>query len=394
MITMAVSIVALFSFAIVAIDGAILMTTKTQLQNAADAACLACASGLGIDGTVDERMDEAMDRAIAFALYNDAVENVLSPVEIYPEDVEFLDADGNPNPANPVKCRVTTHRTVAHGDPLRTYFLKIIDLAVPNTADVRADATAELFDICGTNCLKPWAIPDRWADTNGNGEYDFAEDWTDLNQNGVWVPGEPYTDSDGDGQYDPDEFYDPLITGYLPPGDLGYQLPLHSGTPPGPIASGQYWSVALPPLGNPDQDPLTGGAIYREWIRTCAPYYVSPGDSLLLEPGQMVGPTIQGVLDLISMDPLATWNPATKSIANSAYGLSPRVALVPFYDPYFPPKSGRNAVTVTKIGAFFIESVGPGSRINARFMKIGVPGAPCDDPNAPPTFITGLRLVE
>ena len=41
LLTFAVSIVALFCFAVVAIDGAILMTTKNQLQCAADAAALA-----------------------------------------------------------------------------------------------------------------------------------------------------------------------------------------------------------------------------------------------------------------------------------------------------------------------------------------------------------------
>ena len=41
-----VAIVALMSFAIISIDGAILLTTKGQLQNAADSAALAGASAL------------------------------------------------------------------------------------------------------------------------------------------------------------------------------------------------------------------------------------------------------------------------------------------------------------------------------------------------------------
>ena len=40
MIMVTVSIVALFAFAVLAIDGAILMATRTQLHNAADAAAL------------------------------------------------------------------------------------------------------------------------------------------------------------------------------------------------------------------------------------------------------------------------------------------------------------------------------------------------------------------
>jgi hypothetical protein len=386
MITMAVSIVALFAFAIVAIDGAILMTTKTQLQNAADAACLACASGLATGGTVTEREVVAVARAIEIAGENGAIKEDLAPVVIDASDIEFLE--------DHTKCRVTTHRTEAKGDPLRTYFLKIIDLARPNTADVSAVATAEVFDICGTTCIKPWAVPDRWDDTDGDNVFDPAEEYTDSNGNGVYDAGEPFTDDDGDAVWDAAEYYDPIITGYLPPGDVGQPITLHADAPPGPVAEGHYYSINLPPLGNPEQAPLPGGDWYREWIRSCAPWPVAPGDSVQLEPGLMVGPTIQGILDLIAQDPLAAWDPTTKSIVDSPFGLSPRVALVPFYDPNFPPVSGRNYVKITKIGAFFMESVGPGSRVNARFIKIGVPGAPCDDPNAPPTFLIGLHLVE
>ena len=57
-----VAIVALMSFAIISIDGAILLTTKGQLQNAADSAALAGASAL-LEG--DQAL--AVNRAIEFA---------------------------------------------------------------------------------------------------------------------------------------------------------------------------------------------------------------------------------------------------------------------------------------------------------------------------------------
>ena len=67
-----------------AIDGAILMTAKNQLQSAADAAALAGASGL-LTGS----QDEAVERAIDFSSYNKAVEQNQTPVVINAGDVTF-----------------------------------------------------------------------------------------------------------------------------------------------------------------------------------------------------------------------------------------------------------------------------------------------------------------
>lgn len=347
-ILIVLSIAALFSFGIIAIDGAILTTTKNQLQAAADAAALAGASGLG-SGT----QALATQRAIDFAGFNRAVQDSLAPVAITAADVTF---------PTPTRVRVRTHRTAATGDPLRTYFLRVVDLMRPNTADVEAVATAEVVPICGSDCLKPWAVPDRWDDANGNGQYDAGE------------------------------FYDPLLTGYLPPGDVGTTIILKVGNPNQAIAPGQFFPINYPPLGGPEK-PLTGGDVYREWIAGCSPYLVVPGDSLQLEPGNMVGPTIQGVDLLVAADPGAYWDSALGAVAGSAFGQSPRIVKVPFFDPRFPPVSGRNYVHVAKIGAFFLESVGPGSQVVARFIRIATQGTACD-PSAPPSFLMGLTLVE
>ena len=375
MVMVAVSILALFAFAVLAIDGAILMTTKTQLQNAADAAALAGVSGLAFSQA------EATARAIAIAGENVAVKESLEPVVITAADVIF---------PTDTRIQVTTHRTVATGDPLRAYFLKIVGR--PNLTDVTAVASAELVNLCATDCLKPWAIPDRWDDANGNGEYDGGDTYTDSNGNDLFDIGEPYTDDDGNGGYTPPEFYDPLLTGYLAPGDVGFAITLKAGNPQQALEPGHYFPVDMPPLGG-EQSPLTGGAWYREWIRVCAPYVVNVGDSLQVEPGNMVGPTIQGMNDLIDLDPDAYWNSSTNQIAGSIWGKSPRVGLIPFMDPTQEFEQGREVVHVVKIAAFFLESTGPGSRVNGRFMKVSVQGIPCEDQGTP-SFIVGMHLVQ
>jgi hypothetical protein len=346
-----VSIVAMFAFAVLAIDGAILMTTRTQLHAAADAAALAGASGL-IDGTESD----AIDRAINFASYNKAYEVGSDPVIIGPEDITFPEEN---------VIRVTTHRTAATGDPLRTFFLRVINPLSNNTSDMTAVAAAKAYDVCSSRCMKPWAIPDRW---------------NDANENGVWDDG---------------EVYDPIGTGYVAPVDVGATIVLKVGNPQQAITSGIFYPVDFPPLDNPDgESPLTGGSWYENWISGCSPYVVGVGDRLQLEPGNMVGPTTHGMDDLVAQDPGAYWNAGSQTIEGSAFGLSPRIGLVPFFDPTLPPDSGRNWVSVTKVGAFFIESVGPGSQVVGRFIQITSQGNPCAGGGLGSGLVKGIVLVE
>lgn len=349
-IMVAVALVALFAFAVLVIDGAMLMTTRNQLQAAADAAALAGASGL-----VEGSEAVATERAIRFASYNVAVQDLRRPVVITEDDVTFPEAK---------MIRVRTHRTQATGDPLRTYFMRIVDTASANVTDVSAVAAARFFDVCGSDCVKPWAIPDRWDDVNGNGALE------------------------------PGELYDPDLTGYSAPGDVGASIVLKVGNPQQAIAPGQFFPINLPPLDCAcGVDPESGAAQYEWNIANCSPWSVAPGDRLQVEPGNMVGPTRHGMEDLMAADPNAYWSESEQTVKGSAFGLSPRIALVPFFDPSSPPTSGRDWVRVVKLGAFFLESVGPGSEVRGRFIKVTVPGTPCAG-ETENSFLKGIALVE
>jgi Flp pilus assembly protein TadG len=347
-----VAIVALFAFAVLGIDAAVVMTTKTQLQNAADAAALAGASGLA-----EGSQSVARARAISFASYNSAVKTTLAPVVIASGDVTFPKSD---------EIKVVTHRTSATGDPLRTYFLKI--LGKTNTQDVTATATVQVGDICESGGLKPWAIPDRFTDTNGNGSFDVGE------------------------------VYSPTSTGYKAPGDIGEQLTLKVGDPQLTSAPGQFYPVDYPPLqtgggGCSSSSPETGASVYRTWIESWCPYAVGPGDVLQTENGNMVGPTKQGCETVIAKDPSAYWDSSTKCVKGSSFGKSPRICLVPIYDPTEPPGPGRSSVTVTKLGAFFLESVSANGQVTGRFLQTTTTGSECDaSPSA--GFLKAYALVK
>jgi len=122
---------------------------------------------------------------------------------------------------------------------------------------------------------------------------------------------------------------------------------------------------------------------------------VEPGDQLQTEPGNKVGPTKQGVQELIAEDPGAYWDAGSKSIKGSAYKdplLSPRVALIPFYDPLYPPTSGRSYVTVKHLGAVFIQGLDGKGNITGRFLK-AVPYAP-KDTGAGNGMLAVARLIQ
>jgi len=362
MLTFALSVAALFCFAVVAIDGAILMTTKNELQCAADAAALAGASAYRIGD------DEVRRRAGVYAGYNYAVQDIKRPCTIDPN----VDVVINRNNANPW-VQVTTHRTQATGDPLRTYFLKILDVAAgnaptrPNRVDVTARAKAALQDLCGASCIKPWAIPDRWREQSVPANTSF----------------DPGTD-----------FYDPVATGYIAPGDVGLRITLKQGSPQSATAPGQFNPIDFPPINK--GNPVSGANQYNFWIANCCPFIIAPGDTCVTENGNMVGPTNQGVRDLIAMDPNAYWD-GTKVVTGDPanYAVSPRVVLVPFYDPQYQPGSGKTQVIISKIGAFFIEGLapGPGADVVGRFVQVTAPGVPCAN-NSGNSLVQGLNLIE
>ena len=202
-----------------------------------------------------------------------------------------------------------------------------------STAVISATAVAELSPLDGTGDMKPWAVPDfGWP--------------------------------------------------------LGTPVVLKSGVLGAPATdSGFFYPVDFPPLNQ--GTPVTGAQEYESNIINGSSMDIFIGDELQVEPGNMVGPTQQGVNELISMDPGAYWNGTM--IANSAYPgySSPRIAKVPLYDPNLAPDSGRNSLTVIGLGAFFIMGI-QGRDVTGIFLEITTNG----NQGGGNTYLYGVRLVE
>lgn len=351
MIMVTIAIILIFAFAVAAIDLALIMLAKTQLQNAADAAAIAGALAFTLSAG---DYDVARAEAIRIAGLNVAIqENSQPSVIIKDSDVTWPEEN---------RIRVVTHRDSAGGNALSVHFVKVLNPASDNLADVTASASAQVFSV-EPNCLKPWCVPDLWDDT------------------------------DNDSVWDEGEFYDPDITGYRVPDHIGTQVTFKLANSNSYPRMGFFYCVDFAPI-NTGEPVTTGGDAYREWIASCEPYIVGVGDLLQIEPGNMVGPTDQGVAELIGADPLAEWDPVTGTIINSAYGVSPRVIIMAAFDPMLGAQTdvnGRDYLTVSKIMVMFLESHDTKTVIG-RFIRKSADGDICRD--CPVGFVFRAILVE
>ena len=186
-------------------------------------------------------------------------------------------------------------------------------------------------------CALPFSFVDRWADT------------------------------DGSATYDAEELYDPLLTGFVAPADVGFPLTLTAANPMSPAAENSYVLIALPPMGS-GAPPQTGESWLRKWVSQCAPYGVSSGDSLSLEPGTLFSALLEELNGLVAADPDAYWDDATMTVKGSAFGVTPRLLAVSCFDPRYPPTSSDNYVVVTKIAVVFLESTTGPTTIQVRFI--------------------------
>ena len=86
------------------------------------------------------------------------------------------------------------------------------------------------------------------------------------------------------------------------------------------VAPTMYWSWKMP--------EAIGGSYYEENIRSCNTTEVGFGDIMFQEPGNMMGPTIEGIRTLIDRDPHAFWDDRAKKVVTTMHP-SPRVFPIP-----------------------------------------------------------------
>ena len=357
---------AFFTATTLAIDVGMLMTARSQAQNAADAGALSGAIALAVDD-FDNR--SAGGPAVQSAV-NAALENAVlgDAVVVEPGDVTF--------PAAPSgqfeRVRVIVNRTSERGNPLSTLISGIFGVTV---VDVAARATAEAAPTMAMRCVRPFTIPDRWIENSVPANDTFER----YNNKGKVIANADEYPAKTDSRYSDIRFDSQR--------DRGTPVTLRAGSGNN-IQQTFYYSWKMP--------GAIGASYYEDNIRDCNQTVVTNDYVMQQEPGNMVGPTIDGIKDLIAQDPSAYWDSVNRKVV-SPLGRSPRIFPIPLYNPdeYDKGKeTGRNATLVVAnwIG-FFVESYS-GNEVYGRITPIlGIP-----DPNPGPApenaFARAVRLVE
>ena len=347
------------------VDYGVMWVGRRQAQNAADAGALAGAVAMAFDNTgwtnrtpTGPARAAGLQMALSNWVWGQAPSvNVLTDVYFTGAPADMCPPDAN----GLTPCiRVDVYRNQVRGNPLPAIFGQAVGLTVQG---VRATATARVAVANASECMKPFAIPDKWLDI-----YDVtapvdtgwtADDTyeTGLQQGSTWTPLNP-----------PDVYTPPSSngpgTGFTVAADLGLQVVLKQGGPSTSLSPGVYEPVRLPSLTCPIP---SGAQCYSTSIATCNGLPISIGDTLQSENGNMIGPTSQGVQALIALDPTATWDPATKSVINSCAqatpacaAKSPRIVAIPIFDTdtYFNTKrQGLPVFTIGNSRGFFMDQM-------------------------------------
>ena len=369
LVWVAVGFMTFLAASTLAIDVGMFMTARAQAQNAADAGALSGATALVYDSFTDHSAGgPAVQSAINDAVKNDVIGHTVS---VKAPDVTFPAGTGGEY--NRVKVNV--FRTADRQNPVATLIGPLF--GVPS-ADVSATATAEASPANAETCVKPFTIPDKWTEK----------------QTGPWDPTDTFDlyDNKGKPLPNPDVYIGPSdaanYTGYNAQRDRGTEIQLKADNNT-KITASFYDPWDLP--------GSVGASDYRANIDGCNSHVFPIGSNMPPETGNMVGPTQQGMQDLIDLDPNAYWDTSCNCVQGSAFAKSPRVVVIPVYDPVAMAEGQQHGkgitLTVVNFIGFFIEPMQGGTVVGRITPVAGVV-----DGNAgaapPAAFPRVIRLVE
>ena len=157
-IQVAVCLLVLLAFSAFVVDYGVMWASRGQAQTAADSGALAGAISLAYEtgGNLAAQQANAKVKARAAAHQNFVWGQA---PDVQPTDVTFPACPpGAPGP--PDMCvRVNAFRNQARGNALSMFFGNLVGVG---SQGVRATATAQVVAADTSECLRPWAVIDRW----------------------------------------------------------------------------------------------------------------------------------------------------------------------------------------------------------------------------------------
>lgn len=192
-------------------DYGLFWVSRRQAQNAADAAALAGAIARAFDEPGTPEPDGPTVQSINAAADRHAIAGEAAPARTWSWDCP-------PGWAGSACVRVNVFRNGEEGSTLLPIlFGQAIGLPDQGT---KATATAIAGPAAFTECLKPWLIPDKFEDVDGNGEWNEGDiytnpGWTtaDIGTTLVLNPGSPHdaTAPSNFYQVDVNDYYDDIV---------------------------------------------------------------------------------------------------------------------------------------------------------------------------------------
>jgi hypothetical protein len=396
LVLVALAMFGLLGVAALAVDAAAAFAWRTEAQKIADASALAGGSAFMDVHPAAVAVQPAQDRAYEYALQHtikgEAVDSSEVTVVVIPDSL---------------KVRVGINRT-----GLPTWFARIFGV---RSVDIGAIAAAQAETADAARCLKPIAVPDAWFD-----------DDDDTDGDNVWDDGEAW-DFDPDQadyykRYDPQDTSLPPATGYgssLRGSDRDWGRPMQLKAQNPQSEFNPEPGIFLPwrlPLDDSQEACSTGGggggapgaATYRQNLCTCNDSQIELFQPYDLQPGNMVGPTFQGIDELIDQDPTARWDenvivdgrrggvvrPNGSGGSTVVGTASPRVVKMALFDPTQINTSGMQTIEFNNFALFFIEEQANNQApVQGRFMYF-VGGEGTGDGEGDGTLVRYLRLVE
>jgi Flp pilus assembly protein TadG len=334
------------------VDHGMLLVARAEAQNAADSAAIA---GAYSRATVNEEPAVVATQAINMARANKVwmAEPSIAPADVTVETCQ------NPEGwwAQGDECiTATVYRTTARGNALPTLFARFFGLEWQN---VSARATARVMGVSSTDCMRPWAIADRWLERSDE----------DGNPTGVWEPDSTYDTVYASGPNKGEPLPNPDV--YIPPSpkstgtgfttaDYGREIVLKRGSHGSGFRAGWYGRVSLP-RGN-DDGSSHSAQVYKQNIESCNGVRLKLGDEVLALQGNVVGPTKQGVDTLMDDDPGAFWDKSKKRIKGGCMeagdcAKSSRLVAVGVFDPNLYKSGNQSVVKIVNLVGFFIDEI-------------------------------------
>jgi len=359
----AMGMVAFLGCAAIAIDMGYLMNVRTESQRVADLAALAGASAF-IDAKGGAALQSTIEaRAIEFAALN-TVDR--TPVGLTPADIAIDFANE--------RVRVTIRNTAATGNPIRTVFARSIGI---HEVDVVTTAVAEAFPATTAKCILPFMLPDSHRDGGGDPNlYDHENDYYEPHDPSVSPPA-------------------PSATGYTD-GDIGTPILIKPGNRNKSMQPNSSWYYPVVMLGS-------GASRYQAAIESCPDVELTIGDIIDVEPGAMIGPTREGIENLVAQAPNHYWSTSHNCVIDGGPGGSPNVCVpsprlraVPMLAPPDAPNNGRKSVSIMNWAGVFVEGMGGenGEDVLGRFAGYSGLTASGGGAGGSGALLKVIRLVE